>query len=146
MLCKRFSHAPSPPSHTPTTNGAYGYDKLLFTKLSSAVNTRIPLMPFWASHLTFYHIQDEVNLLAPPPVSDRAIKLIKISGYRVTSTHRWDAKVPCVFFPYFIIAKYMDNLKALLLLMYVCMCLLRLLLLLGIRKCEVNLTANIKRA
>lgn len=137
VMQKVFARAKSPLACTPTRNGAYGYDKLLFTKLSSAVNTRIPLMPFWASHSTFYHIQDEVNLLAPPPVSDRAIKLIKISGYRVTSTHRWDAKVPCVFFPYFIIAKYMDNLKALLLLMYVCMCPLRLLLLLGMRNAKL---------
>lgn len=101
VMQKVFARAKAP-SRTPTTNGAYGYDKLLFTKLSSAVNTRISLMPFLATHSTFYHIQDEggVGSLLPLPnfVSVRAIKLIKISGYRVTTTHRWDAKVLCVCF------------------------------------------------
>lgn len=135
MLCKRFSHAPSPPSRVPqpqtapmaTINFCLQNFRLRWTHASLLCHFGRPIRLFvifkmkWTSW----------------PVSDRAIKLIKISGYRVTSTHRWDAKVPCVFFPYFIIAKYMDNLKALLLLMYVCMCLLRLLLLFGMRNAKL---------
>lgn len=141
MLCKRFSHAPNRNS-TPCPAPLSRHHTAPMATINFCLQnfrlrwTHASLMPFGTSHSTFYHIQDAGwsgggGWGGRPPVSIRAIKLIKISVYRVTTTYRGVCHFAFLFFPVFLnnlyiniyiyffwfMTKYLDNLKALLLLM-----------------------------